>query len=113
MWFPLPDKKRKSVSIRVIKLKVLVAIFSFNEGEKIVKTLERFPSEYKKHYDIMICDDGSTDGSVESLNTKDIQVLRHATNKGVGAMMKDLFNYSPQNLTDCFVYHESKQPFLA
>ena len=25
---------------------------------------------------------------------------------------KDLFDYSPKNLTDCFVYHESRQPFL-
>ena len=26
--------------------------------------------------------------------------------------MKDLFDYSPQNLMDCFTHHESKQPFL-
>lgn len=26
--------------------------------------------------------------------------------------MKDLFNYSPENLMDCFTYHGMRQPFL-
>ena len=27
--------------------------------------------------------------------------------------MKDIFDYSPQNLMDCFAHHEMKQPFLS
>jgi glycosyltransferase involved in cell wall biosynthesis len=42
----------------------LVFIFAFNEGTKIEAQLKRFPSPEQRLYDIMIGDDGSTDGSL-------------------------------------------------
>ncbi|MEM1158600.1 MAG: glycosyltransferase family 2 protein [Verrucomicrobiota bacterium] len=41
----------------------LVFIFVFNESDKLRKQLERFPPPEERTYDIMIGDDGSTDGS--------------------------------------------------
>lgn len=44
----------------------VVYVFTFNEGARLGKFLDRFPPPDQRRYDIMIGDDGSTDGSVPS-----------------------------------------------
>ena len=84
-------------------MKILVAIFAFNEGEKIKNTIRRFPINYYKNYDLIICDDGSTDGSILKLETKNILILRNKINQGIGYTMKILFNYAIENKYDITV----------
>ena len=65
--------------------KILAATFAYNEGEKIRRTLARHPAE--RTYDLLVMDDGSTDGALDSVGPGVI-VLRNATNQGIGASMK-------------------------
>ncbi|MBF0300884.1 MAG: glycosyltransferase family 2 protein [Oligoflexia bacterium] len=84
-------------------MKVLVASFAYNEGVKIVETIKRFPSVNERDYDLMVCDDGSTDGSIELLEKCNVKFLRHSFNQGIGRMMKDFFDYAISNCYDVVV----------
>ncbi len=43
----------------------LVYLFAYNEGERLNRQLKRFPDESHRQFDIMVGDDGTTDGSTE------------------------------------------------
>jgi dolichol-phosphate mannosyltransferase len=73
-------------------LKVLVATFAFNEGEKIRTTVERIVSAVP--YDVLVMDDGSTDGSMQSLRQFRATILSNPTRLGIGAEMKKSFQYA-------------------
>ena len=74
-----------------MKPRVLVATFAYNEGEKIRRTLARHPPG--REYDLLVADDGSTDGSLGDVGP-DVIVLRSAKNLGIGAAMKGVFEYA-------------------
>src|SRR5262249_25922488 len=81
-------------------MRTLAATFAFNEGEKIRRTLARHPAT--RPYDLLVVDDGSTDGSLNAVDSSVI-VLRNATNLGIGASMKRVFQYSIDNGYDALV----------
>lgn len=66
---------------------VLVTILTFNEGEKLRALLDDFP--VTPEYDLLFVDDGSTDGSVSTIEAAGHSVIRHDTNLGVGAGIRD------------------------
>jgi dolichol-phosphate mannosyltransferase len=82
-------------------MKVLVAIFAYNEGEKIKRTLARHPSEHE--YDLVVMDDGSTDGALESIPKNGWVHLRNPVNQGIGAAMKRVFDFALENKYDVLV----------
>jgi len=82
-------------------MKVLVVIFAYNEGEKIKRTLSRHPSAHD--YDLMVMDDGSTDGALESIPKNGWMHLRNPVNQGIGAAMKQVFEYALENKYDVIV----------
>jgi dolichol-phosphate mannosyltransferase len=82
-------------------MKVLVAIFAYNEGEKIKRTLARHPSEHE--YDLVVMDDGSTDGALEAIPKNGWVHLRNQVNQGIGAAMKHVFDYALENKYDVLV----------
>jgi len=82
-------------------MKVLTAIFAFNEGEKIKRTIARHPQD--RNYDLMVMDDGSTDGALESIPKENWIHLRNETNQGIGSAMKRVFEYSMENEYDVLV----------
>ena len=68
--------------------------------ENMMKELQSYLSNYKHNYKILICDDGSTDGSLEyikSLDNKNIILLEHPFNRGLGESIRDIFEYVVQN----------------
>src|SRR5438309_152979 len=73
-------------------MKILVACFAYNEGDKIQRTVSRHPQ--KRSYDLLVMDDGSTDGSIEKLAAEDVLVLRNRKNQGIGAAMKSVFEFA-------------------
>jgi dolichol-phosphate mannosyltransferase len=73
-------------------MKILVACFAYNEGDKILRTVGRHPKN--RSYDLLVMDDGSTDGSIEKLAAEDVVVLRNARNQGIGAAMKRVFEFA-------------------
>jgi dolichol-phosphate mannosyltransferase len=73
-------------------MRVLAATFAYNEGEKIRRTIARHPDDRK--YDLLVFDDGSTDGALDDVDRKRVIVLRNETNQGIGSAMKRVFQYS-------------------
>ena len=71
--------------------RVLFALFAFNEGDKLQRTLARFPQD--RDFDILLVDDGTTDGSTDAL-PEGILVLRNEKNLGLGASIKRAFRYA-------------------
>lgn len=75
--------------------KTLVALFSFNEGEKLKRLVARFPEDTK--YDLLFVDDGSKDGSYEFLKQSGFAVIRHETNQGIGCGIREAIGYGREN----------------
>lgn len=72
--------------------KWLAALPVFNEVGYVGQILD----EVKRYADqIVVIDDGSTDGTSELLDRRDdIQVLRHTENRGYGAALRTAFEYT-------------------
>jgi dolichol-phosphate mannosyltransferase len=73
-------------------MKILVASFAYNEGDKIKRVVRRHPKD--RSYDLLVMDDGSTDGSLEKLEAENVLVLRNPRNQGIGAAMKRVFDFA-------------------
>jgi len=82
----------KVISPSEAKPRILLAVFAFNEGGKIRRTLSRIPVE--RDYDVLVFDDGSTDRSLDDVSTFGAIVLRHGINRGIGASMKRVFEHA-------------------
>jgi len=83
-------------------MRVLAATFAYNEGDKIRRTLARHPPA--RPYDLLVADDGSTDRALDGIDPG-ILVLRHETNRGIGATMKEVFQYALDREYDVLVIH--------
>ena len=80
--------------------RILVAAFAYNEGEKIRRALARHPVD--RAYDLLVQDDGSTDGSLDQVDAGVI-IRRSATNLGIGASMKAAFDFALESGYDILV----------
>jgi glycosyltransferase involved in cell wall biosynthesis len=69
--------------------KISVIIPAFNESAGIKDLLNKMREEgcFTK-YEIIIVDDGSTDGTADIASSYPVKVIRHSTNKGYGASLK-------------------------
>jgi dolichol-phosphate mannosyltransferase len=72
-------------------LRTLVALFAFNEGEKLKRLMDRFPAE--RNYDILVIDDGSTDSTHEFLASRQLSVIRHEKNMGIGYGIREAITF--------------------
>ncbi len=71
---------------------VLVTVVTYNEGEKLKSLVPRFSSDGS--YDLLFVDDGSNDGTEQFLSSLGHAVIRHDTNLGVGAGIRDAVKYA-------------------
>lgn len=89
----LPEAKiQKSAAASSTKSRILVATFAFNEGTKIQTTVKRILAATSE--DVLVMNDGSTDGSIDKLRSHPLHVLSNAHNMGIGASMKRVFQYA-------------------
>lgn len=82
-------------------LRVLVAVFAFNEGLKLQRTLNRFPQ--RRDYDVLVVDDGSTDGSAQRVELAGFSVLRNEVNQGIGASMRRTIGHARESGYDVLI----------
>src|SRR5215813_1084283 len=76
-----------------------VVVFCFNEAGTIKELLDRIVDFFETHrkglYEIIIVDDGSTDGSREKIreatqkHEKTMRIIRHEKNLGIGETLRD------------------------
>jgi dolichol-phosphate mannosyltransferase len=81
--------------------RILACVFVYNEGEKLQTTLARFPVE--RDYDVVVMDDGSSDGAPAIIDQFPFVHLRHETNRGVGAAFRTVFAYANAQGYDVFI----------
>src|SRR5256885_11324946 len=91
-------------------VRVLIAIPVYNERKYVDSVLDRVKTF---HPDILVIDDGSTDGTQELLaDRKDIQLITHKPNQGYGQSLIDAFNWADRGgydwviSMDCDEQHE-------
>lgn len=61
---------------------ISVIITSFNEGDEVKKTVDSIRANTAGQYEIILVDDGSTDGSCDG---HDVHVIRHQESQGIAA----------------------------
>jgi dolichol-phosphate mannosyltransferase len=70
---------------------VLVAVVTYNEGEKLQRLLAHFPE--RPDYDVLIVNDGSTDGTDKLPFPNFATLVNHRENRGVGAAIRTAIQY--------------------
>ena len=89
--------------------RVLLAIPVYNEERYVDNVLTEVR---KRIQDILIIDDGSTDRTPMLLSKHPVEVIRHATNRGYGRSMMDMFRWAAVDgfewliTMDCDEQHE-------
>jgi dolichol-phosphate mannosyltransferase len=91
-------------------LKILIAIPVYNERQYAGRVLDQILSF---HNDVLVVDDGSTDGTGDYLVSRsDIALIRHPENRGYGQSLIDAFKYADERgydwviTMDCDEQHE-------
>lgn len=74
--------------------RVLLGVFAFNEGQKLHTTLARIPPDLP--VDVLVVDDGSTDGSTDQVDPKRVEVLKLPP-IGLGAAHREAIRYARQH----------------
>jgi dolichol-phosphate mannosyltransferase len=83
------------------RLRVLAVPVVFNEEKKIGRVLDRFTPGLVD--EIVVVDDGSTDGSAAEVEKRGIKVIRHSQRKGVGAAIRTGIHYAKDHGFDVIV----------
>ena len=87
---------------------IYILLPAFNEEKSIDQIFPKFKNyfetEYLKEYCIIICNDGSTDNTLEKVRKYEglipIQILNHKINRGLGETARDLFEHASAICSD-------------
>jgi glycosyltransferase involved in cell wall biosynthesis len=94
-------------------VKLLIAIPVYNERKSGTSVLDEILSY---HDDVLVIDDGSTDGTAELLaDRRDIHLIRHPTNLGYGKSLIDAFHFAARRGYDWVItmdYDEQHEPSM-
>ena len=70
----------------------LLAVFCYNHGHVIDEALSRMPSD--PSFDVLLCDDSSTDDTAHRLRHSGLPMLQTERNVGIGASIKRAIAYA-------------------
>jgi glycosyltransferase involved in cell wall biosynthesis len=90
-------------------MRTLVAIPVYNEERYVLSVLERV-LRHARH--VLVVDDGSTDATPTLLARTEVEVIRHAQNRGYGRSLQDAFRWAAADgfdwiiTMDCDEQHE-------
>lgn len=62
---------------------ISVIITAHNEGSEVAKTIESVRAQTDGPFEIILVDDGSTDGAIDALSGSELRVIRHTDRIGV------------------------------
>lgn len=86
------------------RLRVLACPVAFNEAAKIVRVVDRARELAAGTVDqFAVFDDGSTDSSVADIEARGIRVIRHETQRGVGAAIRTIIRVAQRENFDIVV----------
>jgi glycosyltransferase involved in cell wall biosynthesis len=85
-------------------IRVIVCIPAFNEARSIANVIAK-----AKPYatEIIVCDDGSSDGTAEVAGEAGARIIKHPFNKGYGEAIKTLFAAARESQADVMVTLDS------
>ena len=80
----------RDAAARADGLRVLVVIPCLDEEKTVVRVVEAIPREMPgvDEVEVVVMDDGSTDRTAELAREAGAQVIRHATNLGLGVTFR-------------------------
>ena len=86
------EKKKKWIRIKMLdKSQILILVPTFNEAGSIAKTIKELVA---LEYDVLVIDDGSTDGSAHIARSSGALVLQIPFNLGVGGALRAGFQHA-------------------
>jgi glycosyltransferase involved in cell wall biosynthesis len=62
-----------------------IVITAYNEGEEVRRTLDSIAANTVGPYEVVLVDDGSTDGSCDAVGSENIRVVRHTERVGIAS----------------------------
>ncbi|HEX8521062.1 MAG TPA: glycosyltransferase family 2 protein [Tepidisphaeraceae bacterium] len=94
-------------------MRILIAIPIYNERKYVEKVLDKV---LRIHPEVLVIDDGSTDGTVQYLETRrDVKLIKHPENRGYGQSLIDAFTWADKHgydwviTMDCDEQHEPER----
>ena len=79
-------------------MRSLIAVPVYNEQKHVVPVLKQI-QQHAPEADVLVIDDGSTDATPTMLAEVEVDVIRHARNRGYGRSIRDAFRWS-----QCYAY---------
>ncbi len=78
---------------------IIIPVYNEKEGiSQVIESLQSLKKRYGNRWEIIIVDDGSTDGTAERIrNMQDIVLIRHPYNRGYGAAIKTGIRHAKYN----------------
>lgn len=83
--------------------RISVILSAYNEEKTIYDVIGRIPNNISKDLEVIVVDDGSTDGTSKEAKRAEACVFHHRKNIGVGAAMKTGVKASLENHSDIIV----------
>ncbi|MDD5617544.1 MAG: glycosyltransferase family 2 protein [Candidatus Omnitrophica bacterium] len=75
------------------KKETLIIIPVFNEEKNIPQVIDELKNSYKD-MDILVVNDSSADKTLEKIENKDVFILNHCFNMGIGASLETAFKFA-------------------